>query len=202
MQRLLGEGSFQTEANNNETTRLGNHRFSIQLNRIFDPSQDLRLKVKGFFSDNQNLRIGDSRSFLGEDILNASSQLNDGEQRLLNTEASLTYRKKLSKKGRFLIAKADWAGRNQTGGLDLESNIEFLQAPVDTILQRQESDSDQWQFGGQLNYVEPLGKNKYLNVKIAHESQQNNSDWLFFNQATEDIWERNSRLIQSLSPEF
>ncbi|MEO1413203.1 MAG: TonB-dependent receptor [Bacteroidota bacterium] len=181
--RLLEGGSFRTVAERQENRRLRNHRLSLQLRGIIDSTQDLRLQVKTFFSADQNGLRARSEAFVGPESRTVTTQQNTGWGNLKRSELGLTYRKRLSRRGRFFLLRVDGQGQLQKSEQQVDNQIQAGSLPPLSFRQRQPAATQPGQLGGEVNYVEPLGKTKYLTLTLSHRGQGNTSEQLFFDQS-------------------
>ncbi|MCB0640297.1 MAG: TonB-dependent receptor [Phaeodactylibacter sp.] len=204
LRNLLGSGFYNTENSGLNRSRIGNHSLRLRLKKAIDDSQDLLFKGNAALIQNRSQRLSDVGSSLGGLALNASDQFNNSHLEGLNWDSQLTYRKKLSKKGRFLTLEGRFGGQNSLTTSNLLSANRFFTEPIltDTTAQQQTTDIRTTELEGTLNYVEPLAKNHFLKLDLSSRYLQNARqkdffDWQYASEYlyNEDISNRFDRTV-------
>ncbi|MCB0704924.1 MAG: TonB-dependent receptor [Saprospiraceae bacterium] len=169
LENALPEGFFVTDAENEEWTKLANHRFRAELKHQVDDSQDLKFKGNISLFNNENAFSGFSSSQSESGLLGNSSQRSSlGYLDGWSWKTDLTYRKKFSHKGRFLLLHGLVDGQQADSQSDLANINTLFPDPetnlIDSITQRQLLYSDGLSMEGGIDYVEPIGESNYLKV--------------------------------------
>ncbi|MFK7846663.1 MAG: outer membrane beta-barrel protein [Rhodothermales bacterium] len=180
-QQLTGtssaSSSFRTSL---QDLRTQNHRLSLNLKHELDESQDFRLRanLQASQSDLDNQSTRDERNTdLNRVNENTTSYISNGDEN--SGTARLTYRKKLAKHGRALIAEARGSLKDGTSGGNLEALNTFYDnlgnvMSSDELFQLQSQLSSRFTNQLKLSWTEPLGSKRY--IEFHAERRQNSAD--------------------------
>ena len=173
------QGRFFSNAEDHVVTDNLNHRVNTIFDHEIDSTQNL--KFRGSISFNNSIRLADgttqSTTARGAP-LNQSRQNNHIEGDNFSYQGSLIYRKKFARKGRSFSGSVNVRSQND----DQTALIEALQRfagtgdrPVtqDSLQQDQFQTNDFQRYGWSLNYLEPIGKNKYLGLEYTRSNDAN-----------------------------
>jgi hypothetical protein len=184
----LGNGDFNSEETEDRLNRNANHRLNLTLKHKLDSFQNLSFRGRFNFNDGLFQSLGETRTFddallpqnLGTRAYFASGQTYRGD-------ISLTYRRRLGRKGRALVANANGNfGDVQRGGTLLSNNTFLQQTPpaMLNVHQRQAYSDAANDYGGSLSYTEPLGKRRYLETRVEHQQYLNSTVKNFYDRIT------------------
>jgi len=178
-ENIVSERSFLSDENEDETSINGNHRLNMTMDHKIDSSQNLRLRANLSFNDSEYSLLGNSQTFdgFGEE---ANTSLRDnlafGEN--VSLTSSLMYRKKFQKVGRSLTATASFGTSADNQEAHQQSINDFAGRPgaegsIDSIIQDQFQTNDALNYGIELRYTEPIGKNKFLGLDYERKNNSN-----------------------------
>ncbi len=159
-----------------------NHRLNLNLKHEIGVGQDVRLRANLRATDSalDNLSSRDTRD--ASDVLrNRNTTTYDAGGDEVGGNASLTYRKRLSERGRTLAAEV----RTSLNDGDLEGNLDALNSYYDDfgnvlsseeILQRQARFSNTLSSRARLTWTEPLGKKRALSFEAERRQISEDQD--------------------------
>jgi hypothetical protein len=170
---------FTNEASQQDNNNV-NHRVNFDLDQEIDSTQNVRLRGSVIFNRGEL----NANSF--SEIVEASElKANSTDASLLtegnNTRISLngTYRKKFGKinKRIFTLSGAYNDAVDETMGDLASDNIIFGDSNMvmlqELLIQNQLSEDDQRDYRVELSYVEPLGNDKYVELKYTRRNYRN-----------------------------
>jgi hypothetical protein len=181
-ENFLGDARFNSQRFSDQLSTSNNHRLNLNLRHRFNPMQRLSFRSSLNYSEAELERNADNQTF------NTEKQLEiDGNQQYaslgenLRGNASLTFLQRFKKKGRVFSTDLNLGLRDDEAEGQLVSRNHFLlQDTVEYLRQRQENRGNDLSFGGKLSYTEPLGKGKYLEWNIQHQSFESEQEKAFF----------------------
>lgn len=156
----------------NSKVQAGNHNLNSTFKHKFDPTQDLKFELRFKWNDAFSTRQSREQS-LGatNELQNEISQNFAQKHQGWGLNSNLLYRKKLKKKGRVLMSnlvfgysKEDKNSKN-ISTTNLYNDGGGLQW-VDSLNQEQFKLGNQQVYGGEVAFIEPLGKNNFLEIKL------------------------------------
>ncbi|MCB0665759.1 MAG: TonB-dependent receptor [Saprospiraceae bacterium] len=177
-QSVLAESSFLSEENDEEISINGNHRINATLDHKIDSLQNIRVRTTLAFNDSDYNLLSNSRTINDLGILeNSGLRDNTSEGNNTNFSSELIYRKKFSRKGRSITASVEFgkSGDTQSALLHSTNQFEGENSPgtTEVIKQDHNQNNDAINYGIELTYTEPLGKNNYLNLGYSHKNYAN-----------------------------
>ncbi|NND05271.1 MAG: outer membrane beta-barrel protein [Saprospiraceae bacterium] len=178
-ENIVSERSFISDENEDETSINANHRLNVTMDHKIDSTQNLRLRANLSFNNSEYSLLGNSQTFdaFGEE---ANSSLRDnvamGEN--INLTSSLMYRKKFQKIGRSLTATLSFGTSADEQEAHQQSINDFIGrsgmgSSIDSIVQDQFQTNDALNYGVEIRYTEPLGKNKFLGLDYERKNNTN-----------------------------
>jgi hypothetical protein len=178
-----------TLQNNTNTT----HRLNLTLDHKIDSLNSLKLTSNITYSETESNVRSNSRSLnSANDTINDGNRVSLSEGSNVTVNSNLLFRHRFRKKGRTLSVNALFTvnDKKTTGTLNTITN--FYQPKDSTYIQNQTNGqtTDSYSYGATINYTEPIGKRKYL--EVAYNFRQTNNrvnrdvyDWInnesFFN---------------------
>ena len=179
---------FSTEESDAFSKNLG-HRVNLVFKHDIDSAQQLVIKSNVGYNDasaeNEYLRM----NFNPESALeNKAQSETHSTAKKLDLRSNLIYRLRFRKKGRSFSTNLSLSTADDYRNALLESLNEFrLDQPSESfsteILQKQNQQNDQFNYGLSATYTEPLGNKKYLALNFSH---QNYSD-----EILREVYDRN-----------
>jgi hypothetical protein len=156
----------------NSKVQAGNHNLNSTFKHKFDPTQDLKIELRfkwnDAFSTRQNMEQSlDATNELQNEIYQNYAQKQQG----WGLNSNLLYRKKLKKKGRVLISNLVFGyskedkNNSNVSTTNLYNDGGGLQW-VDSLNQEQFNLGNQQVYGGEFAFIEPIGKNNFLEIKV------------------------------------
>ena len=186
-ENFLDSGSFFNTENSKQENRNNNHRLNLNLEHKIDTSMNLLLRGNIGFNDGKSSSIGINEAMTSEGILENRSETDYLSEAMgLNWDANLTYRWRIRKPGRTLVANLS-SGMNN---IDRQGSIYSLNtfpllAVTDTLDQRQTELNQRVNFGGRVSYTEPIGKGKYLEWNYSRQNYNNDLQKDFYDRKGE-----------------
>jgi hypothetical protein len=181
-QNVLGDQVFNSDEMEDRFSRNSGHRLNLTLKHKIDSVQQITFRGRFNISDALYDSRGSSRAFDPNALLQ-----NDGTRDyhsngdFMQGNADLTYRLRLGKKGRALVANASYQDGKQTRAGDLRAQNNYAQTPdPELVHQRQQYSDEAPNYGAQLNYTEPLGKKQYLELEASRRKYSNNTRKNFY----------------------
>ena len=170
-QQLVGsEQSSRSNQASLQDTRTMNHRLNLSLFHKFSEGQDLRLRTNLQAASN-DLDNTLNRNVLsaGDILINNSNTLYASGGQNYGGNASLTYRKRLSERGRTLVAEASSSLNDGTVKSDLNALNSFYDnvgnvLSSEEVLQFQSQFNDNFTDRQRLSWTEPLNKGSVLEI--------------------------------------
>lgn len=174
------ENVFFTEEMTEQINSNQNHRINFDIEQEIDSTQDLRIRGSysintGNASSSSLTQISDAQKSLANST--DAGFVSDGKSKNLSMNA--TYRKNfgsIEKRTLTLTGQFNDALNESLGDLLSENLIydEFGMAVIsDLIVQDQINDNDQNDYRLELSFVEPLGNEKFLEIKYRRQNFNN-----------------------------
>lgn len=178
-QSVLSESSFLSEESDEEISLNGNHRINATFDHKLDSMQNIRLRTSLSFNESDYDLLSDSRLTNDLGILeNTGLRDNNSHGNNTNFSSELIYRKKFHKKGRNMTASVELGKSVDDQIALLHSTNQFtgensLPDLTEVIRQDHDQNNNAINYGIDLSYTEPLGKNNYLNLGYSHKNYSN-----------------------------
>ena len=178
-ENIVSEASFFSEEKDDEYSANGNHRINLTFDHKFDSTQNIRVRSSLAFNQADYEILSNSMVFgTNGNLQNTGLRDNRSEGNNTNFSSEIIYRKRFAKKGRSFSTTLDFGKQNDTQDALLRSVNEFFDRlgdplPTERILQDQYQSNDQVDYGIQLSYTEPIGKNKFLGLDYSRENNSN-----------------------------
>lgn len=183
-ENLGGSTAFNSTDDMDQFSRNNGHRLNLTLKSKLDSAQNITLRSRwalndAVFSENSaGVSYGNGGALQNSVLRNYASQGTG-----LRGDAVLTYKRKLNRRGRSLVADASFQKNDneRTGFLlaDNTFNTDSGQLLV-PARQRQLYNDDASNWGGSVSWTEPLGKKQYLEWRVSGRKYANNTDKLFY----------------------
>ena len=190
---LQNGDEYLSQENSLRETESYNHTLNFRLDYKISERQKLQFKTMASANNGKYQSEGESTIFNTDNNLqNEANNRSRTEGNRYNADFSLNYQNKLSKSGRTLnITANSRIGNNKNNG-EVESLTSlFGDSPESLALrQEQENANQQTDYGLDISYTEPLGKNKYLKLNVSHKNYENEVEKSFY-----DIDENQDRIF-------
>ena len=174
-QNLLANSSYNSLSNATTETKSLTHKVNARLQIELDSTQRLLWTTRASLSSANGATETELQNLNNAEILeNLGIGNYQSDQDKYNINSRLTYRKRLNRKGRNLVAQTNYT-RGQSDLLSnlLNDNTFFLVALPDSIQrinQRQVTDNSSNQYKLSLSYTEPLRNDFYLEMNAAQSN--------------------------------
>lgn len=182
----LGESSFNAETFENRLTRNAGHRLNLNVKHKIDSFQQISFRSRFNYNDGHFESAADALTYgISGAAENSSQRTYANDNQRLNADGRLTYRRRLGRKGRAMMASASAStGTDERNGMLSSTNRFLTQMPPDTLLlrQRQAYTDDIANYSGSLSYTEPLGRGRYAELRVEHQQFDNNTDKKFYDR--------------------
>lgn len=182
----LGNSEFNSDEADNTINRNANHRLNLTLKHKIDSFQNMTFRSKFIFNDGLLTNLGNTHTFDTLDLLqNLGNRNYSADGQTMKAEGSLTYRLRLGRKGRALVASASGLLSDQKRKGSLLSGVTYYSPAGDTstlISQRQTYADDASNYTGTLSYTEPLGRKRYLETRLEHQDYLNSTQKDFYDR--------------------
>lgn len=161
------------DSSSRESTNL-NHRVNVTFRHEIDSTQQFSIRSTATWNQTDskseyvslNLREGTA-------LESSSDRDNSGDGDGININSELTYRKKLGKPGRSVSLQGNFGLQQNEQLINTLAFNRFFENQAfvtDTLNQNQLRDNNQFNFGAKVNYTEPLGGGKFLNLSYTHRN--------------------------------
>ena len=171
--------NFDSEESNNNVTTNTNNRFNYRLDHDVSKQQEFKYSGNVSYNDADVTQESIQRSFNADDSVVNSSDLNNvGIGTQLSGENNLTYRQKLAKEGRMVVADVDFDFNKEDKSVFL-NGINSFSGEQDTLNQNQLNINNTLKYGGEVRYTEPLGRGRYLEATVMHRETKSVYDKTF-----------------------
>ena len=177
-ENILSEESFLSEENEDQLRSNANHRINTIFEHRFDSTQNIKVRANLSFN-NSNYEILSNSQILGPSGLLQNTGFRDNQSEGDNTNFSseIIYRKKFAKRGRTLSIQADLGNQDDDQMAILQSDNAFFGSDgslinEENIWQDQAQRNDEFNYGVDLNYTEPVAKNKFIGIGYQHLNNQ------------------------------
>jgi hypothetical protein len=156
----------------NSNVQAGNHNLNSTFKHEFDPTQDLKFELRFKWNDAASTRQNNEQSLgASNELQNEIYQSYKQKQQGWGLNSNLLYRKKLKKKGRVFMSNLVFGYSKENkestnvSTTSLYNNGGSLQL-VDSLNQEQFKLGNQQVYGTELSFIEPLGKQNFLEIKL------------------------------------
>lgn len=192
------DGSFDTNSSSDSRSKSTAHELNLTAEYKFDDTQDLQIENRVSFTDSESSSISATENIELGTVLSSSSNDQNTESNSHNINSTLTYRKKLGKPGRSVISELSFSDQDNDSNVDLYS-VSDLGSGDQIVEQDRITDNYSTTIGAELSYTEPIGTNKYLEVRYERNLTDggNNAGFydlteagLVFNEAQSSFYER------------
>ncbi len=163
-----------------------NHRFNLRMEFKLDSMNSIMLRPRLTIQQNDGNSSTIGNTVFGGNLLNATNNSYLSNMDGLNFSNSLLWRHKFQKKGRTLSLDFTTGYAPKKGESTLQSISGFYAGPnpsVDSLDQRSNLSTNNWNLSGNLEYTEPIGANGQLLLNYRNSYQQESSDRKVFDWA-------------------
>lgn len=174
-------GSFpSTQKSNNKSEGFG-HNANVKLEHRINKNQDIVFRGEGSYNPSETSGNSDIQNVL-ENVKTSVNRTNTGKNDSKSLNASLLYRKKFAKKGRFITARV---ANNYSSGENLNNQKNQVSKLIDELktdslgIQNQETINKNQEVEGKISYTEPLGKfhRLQLSYQKSYSDNRNTKDF-------------------------
>lgn len=163
-----------------------NHRFNLRMEFKLDSMNSIMLRPRLTIQQNDGNSSTIGNTVFGGNLLNATNNSYLSNMDGLNFSNSLLWRHKFQKKGRTLSLDFTTGYAPKKGESTLQSISGFYAGPNpsdDSLDQRSNLSTNNWNLSGNLEYTEPIGANGQLLLNYRNSYQQESSDRKVFDWA-------------------
>ncbi len=173
-QGYLNGSSYVTNEDDDQSSKNHNNRLNLRAKYSIDSTQNIELVSNATFGGGDGRSMQNQQTLDAENVLENTGITNNGQNSdRISFSGDLYYRKRLAKKGRTLTGNLSLDTRNDNGDSRLMAINEYLTTGnTDVLDQLQTSVANDMQWGGQVEYTEPIGK--YQNLEVGYEYQHDN----------------------------
>lgn len=178
-QNILPDSSFFTNRQSKSGRQSLSHRLHLNLNYTIDSMSALIFRPSLSYSTSDNTSVNSHASLSGkQEPINEGTRSNTTHSTSPNMSGSLLYRRRLHKKGRTFSIGLNGSLNNNDDVRYNKSEDHFHTGKDSTRLldQRNNNNSDAYNWGVRLTYTEPLFKDHYLEVEYSYDQNNSNSD--------------------------
>ncbi|MBL7851714.1 MAG: outer membrane beta-barrel protein [Cyclobacteriaceae bacterium] len=172
----LPNGSYDFNQNSKQLNQSDNHRGNLVLDHAIDSANSLKFTASATLTHSEQSIQSVSQTYNINDALQNESirdTYNKGTSSNLNS--SLLYRHRFPKKGRTISATLS-AGLSQTNsdGTLSSTNEFFTNVPEKKVIEQTNTQKNEnYSYGAQVSYTEPLGGRKYLEANYSIRTNRN-----------------------------
>ena len=180
---FVNDAVFETNEVSDNVSKGTNHNLNLNLKHEFDKTQDLQLRNSVRFNSGEVVNTTNTENV--SDVATTSSVNNyDSEGTGHNVNTSLMYRKRFPKIGRTFIAELSFQSQNNDSEYTLNTSVNAGEVNTN---QQQTSSNKSTSFGAEVAWTEPLGKNKYMELRYERSitNGENDKDFFDINNGTE-----------------
>jgi len=205
-ENFLNNRNFFTDETSDERSQSANHRLNMRLDHKIDSFKQVTFTGSASVRDGENDNLSQLITTNAEGLReNSSFTDNEANAQNLSVNAELTYKQRFRKRGRSFVVEASVNAGDNEQNADLYSLNQFFpddprRSFADTIWQNQFQQDDQFNYGLELSYTEPVGRRKYLSFEYTHRNFTYNLKKDFFD--IEDFGVRNEIFNPELSNQY
>lgn len=172
---------FNSVENNNESQFNRTHSIRLKYDQKIDTTQDLKIKINLNYSEGNLVSSTSNQSIdANGNFLNSSNNNNQSTGTDISGDGQLTYGKRFLKKGRSIVANISYGSSDNEKEYFIESQNSFTDGiggiTNSIINQRQDESNIKLNYAGKVNYTEPIGKRKYL--ELSYERSNYNNEYI------------------------
>lgn len=178
-QNILPDSSFFTNQQSESGNRSLSHRLNLNLNYTIDSMSALIFRPSMSYTTSDNASVNTHASLSDkQEPINEGIRSNTSHSTSPNMSGSLLYRRKLQKKGRTFSVGLNGGLNNNDNVRYNKSEDRFYTGTDSTRLldQRNNNNSESYNWGVSLTYTEPLYADHYLEAEYSYDRNNNNSD--------------------------
>ena len=183
---LLDKLSFNSFETEQRQSKNDNHRLNLTFKSSIDSSQNITLRSRWSLNNAYFGQLSSSETFNTAGFTqNTGTRDYQSNGNTWRGDGVFTYRKRLAKKGRALVADASFQqGNDDRSGYIWATNTYWSDSTSlsESIRQRQQYDDNPSNWGTSVAYTEPLGQKQYLEWNAAHRQYNNETGKSFYDQ--------------------
>ncbi|MEM7298922.1 MAG: outer membrane beta-barrel protein, partial [Bacteroidota bacterium] len=173
---FVNDETFETnEVSDNESIGT-NHSLNLNLKYKIDQSQDIQVRNRIRFNQGEVFNTTNTENTNQFNTTNSVSNYNS-EGTGHNINSRLIYRKKFQKIGRTFVTELNFQSQNNDSEYLLNTSINNGES---TVNQEQASLNTSMTFGAEIAYTEPLGRNKFLELRYERNVTNGENDKDFY----------------------
>lgn len=177
------KGDFLTNTDEDNLDESGNHRINFKLKHKPDSTRDITIKSNLRFAEGSVSRFSTQDNFVAGSLLQSNATTNNQSfGRGSNVDGNVTYRKKLRRSGRSVVLELEGSRIFDDRTADLNTQ-NIVNTTLTSLLQSQNGTNEKLSWQGRLNYTEPLGKSRYVDLNYTHSNRREDSDRAFYDLA-------------------
>jgi hypothetical protein len=184
-ENLLGSAAFNSTDENDQYDENTGHRLNMTLKSKLDSFQQLTVRTKWNLADTYGREnsFGQTNSTDGS-IENSNERFYRKTGQNWRGDGSISYKRKLNRRGRSLVADANFAASSNQNRARLVADNRFFFI-FDTVYrintrQRHYYDDDANNWGGGLTLTEGLGRKQFLKFNVSFKEYANTTNKLFY----------------------
>lgn len=172
----LPNGSYDFNQSSKQVNQSDNHRGNLVLDHAIDSANSLKFTAAATLTNSEQSIQSVSQTYnLNDALQNESIRDTYNKGKSSNLNSSLLYRHRFAKKGRTISATLT-AGISQTNsdGTLSSTNEFFTSVPEKKVIEQTNTQKNEnYSYGAQVSYTEPLGGRKYLEANYSIRTNRN-----------------------------
>lgn len=169
-------GSYDFNQASKQLNQSDNHRGNLVLDHAIDSANSLKFTAAATLTNSEQSIQSVSQTYnLSDALQNESIRDTYNKGKSSNLNSSLLYRHRFAKKGRTISATLT-AGISQTNsdGTLSSTNEFFTNVPEKKVIEQTNTQKNEnYTYGAQVSYTEPLGGRKYLEANYSIRTNRN-----------------------------
>ncbi|MEP1033890.1 outer membrane beta-barrel family protein [Ekhidna sp.] len=173
---FVNDETFDTEESANSISAGNNHSLNLNVKHKFDKSQDIQIRNTLSF---QNGDVSNITNTINRNATDTTSSVSDYNSMGTghNINSRLIYRKKFPRIGRTFVTELSVNSQNNDSEYFLNTSVNNGEAVTN---QEQQALTKSNTLGIEVAYTEPLGKNKYLELRYERNVTKGTNDKDFY----------------------
>lgn len=200
-ENYLPNGTLSFEDDSRENNLRQGHRANAVLNRELDSLNQIRFNLRVQANENDREVEGNSQTLNQAGVLqNESERYQQMQGQSQNLESDLLFRHRFQRTGRSMTAALNFSFGNNDRLANLRSFNHFFKdglQTLDSIAQRQNTQTNTLGYGLNLTHTEPLGKRRYLEFSYNYNHFTND-----LNREVLDLQDGVGQLNEDLSANY
>jgi len=178
-------GSEIYDESNLSNSKNINHRLNMRINWKIDSVNELSIRPRLSFQQNDGFAATFGETNTSETLLNQTDNKFNAQLSGIDFDNSLSFRHRFAKRGRTTSLSLRTSYNDKKGDSDLYSEDYFLRGTMsaeDTINQISDLLTKGWNVSSRFSYTEPIGERSQLSVDYRNTIRKDESDQETFEQ--------------------